>query len=578
MSAQPNPPEIASAWLATFGAALTSADVSATTACFHGHGYLRDILVFTWSNRTLQGQEKITAYLADTLCKAAISAVKLDVRAHLTPAFMAMAGSVVLGFTFDTAVGPAQGYAFLNPAPSGEWKALCVFVTLVDIRGHEESGPELGVYGGHTLAWEDVDRARRTKIEADPYVLIIGGGQTGLNVAARFKQMNIPALIVERTARVGDVWRQRYPTLTLHSVRAQHAMLYQSYPKNWPLFTSRDKLAQWLEQYADSEDLIVWKSSQVLPTPTFDPSTKRWTAVVERSGTRITLHPAHIVIAAGTLGSPYYPPMSAPERFRGKILHAGTYMGGAPFAGQRVVVVGAGNSAADVCQDLVFHGAASVTMVQRSSTCVMAVAHAQEAQQRFWPEDVPTDVADFKLNAMPTLLMRKILQAQEKAGWEAEKETHRGLREAGFELNMGVQGAGAYLLMFERFGGFFLDVGCAALIRDGQVKIKHGVEPTSYTEDSVVFTDGSALPADTVIFATSYHSIRDDLRPLFGDAVIDATSPLWGLDDEGELRGCYRASGYPGLWFAAGNFPVSRFFSKQLALEIKGLELGLYEQ
>jgi len=241
-------------------------------------------------------------------------------------------------------------------------------------------------------------------------------------------------------------------------------------------------------------------------------------------------------------------------------------------------VIGAGNSAADVCQDLVFHGAGSVTIVQRSSTCIMAIKNARAVQERFWPEDVPTEIADFKLNAMPTLMVKEMMRSREAAGWEAEKETHEGLREAGFKLNMGPEGSGAYLLMFEKFGGFWMDVGCAALIRDGKVKVKQGVEPASYTENTIVFTDGSSLPADVVIYATSYRSIRDDLRPLFTDAVIDKTDTLWGIDEEGELRGCYRSSGYPGLWFAAGNFAISRFFSKQLALEIKAIQLGLYKE
>jgi hypothetical protein len=108
-----------------------------------------------------------------------------------------------------------------------------------------------------------------------------------------------------------------------------------------------------------------------------------------------------------------------------------------------------------------------------------------------------------------------------------------------------------------------LDVGCAKLIREGKVKVKQGVEAASFTEDSLVFTDGSSLPADVVIYAlalhifsstpfsqkysTSYTSVRDDMRGLFTDEVIDRTSPLWGIDEEGEIRGCYHASGYPGV-------------------------------
>ncbi|KAF7342826.1 hypothetical protein MSAN_01998600 [Mycena sanguinolenta] len=578
MPAKSKPADIALSWLTQFKTSLAALDVKGVTACFLNHGYLRDILVFTWSNRTLHGHAKIASYLNDTLGGAGMKDMKLDNRKHLSPAYAPTTGTIVSGFTFETAVGPGQGYFYLSPSPSGEWKALSVFMMLGDIRGHEESGPESGIYGGHTLAWEDVERERREKIEQDPHVLIVGAGQNGLNVAARFKAMNIPTLLIEKEARVGD-----------------HAMLYKPYPQNWPIFTSRGKLAQWLEGYADSEDLVIWTKSQLLPTPRYDAAAKRWTVVVDRDGKHVTIRPKHIVMAAGTLGSPLFPAMKEPERFEGTILHSAHFQGAAPFAGKRVVVVGAGNSAADVCQDLVFHGAQSVTMIQRSSTCVMAAKNSSAAQQRLWPEGVPTDIADFKATAIPNLLMKQILRSREPAMWEAEKETHKGLREAGFKMSMGPEGAGPFLLMFEKFGGYCkyprrrfrrvltlstvgIDVGCAELIRQGKVKVKQGVEPRSYTEDSIVFSDGSALPADVVIYATSYRSIRDDLRPLFTDAVIDQTSPLWGLDEEGELNGCYRSSGHPGLWFVAGNFAVSRFFSKQLALQIKAIELGLSKE
>ncbi|KAJ7106206.1 FAD/NAD-P-binding domain-containing protein [Mycena epipterygia] len=569
-------PEIASSWLQRFSTFLVSFDAARAATCFHEDGFLRDILVFTWSNRSLSGRAKISAYLHEHLSSACVKAAKLDQRPHLTPEFTDATSTIASGFTFETSIGPGQGYFSLNPTTSGEWRAMSVFMALGDIRGHEESGPEEGVYEGHTLAWSDVARERCLKIEQNPHVLIIGGGQTGLNIGARFKQMNIPALIVEKNHRVGDNWRQRYPTLTLHSVKTQHTMLYQPFHHNWPIFTPRDKLAHWLEQYAETDDLIVWTNSRPLPTPKYDPARQRWTVVIDREGKHVTIHPVHIVVTAGTLGAPLFPVVRDPERFTGITLHAGYYHGGAPFAGKRVIVIGAGNSAADICQDLSFQGARSVTMVQRSSTCVMSAANARVQTEQLWPVDVPTEVSDFKLNATPLLLVKRILRAHEAESWEAERETHRGLREAGLKLNMG-DGSGAYPLMFERFGGYWLDVGCAKLIRDGKVKVKQGVEAARFTEDSLVFTDGSSLPTDVVIYATSYENIRDNMRALFSDSVIDKTSPVWGVDDEGEIRGCYRASGYPGLWFAGGNFAASRFYSKQLALTIKAIELGLYK-
>ncbi|KAJ7626784.1 FAD/NAD-P-binding domain-containing protein [Roridomyces roridus] len=579
VSLQPDTTAIASAWLEEFSTALTAGDAGATAECFLEAGYLRDVLVFTWRNRTLSGRARIAAYLNDTLKTVAVRDTALDTRPYLTPELgpvTHVAAGVSSGFTFETTVGPGQGYfSLVMDAAVGEWKALMVFMTLTDIRGHEESGAETGVYGGHTLAWHDVHRLRRNEIERNPHVLIIGAGQTGLNVGARFKQMNIPTLIVDANPRVGDNWRQRYPTLTLHTIKTHHTMLYQAYPDNWPIYTPRDKLADWLEHYAISQDLVIWTNSHPLPTPQYDPTSKRWTVLIDHAGSLVTLNPAHIVIAAGTAGRPYTPSIPSSSLFSGTILHAAAYPGGQPFIGLRTLVVGAGNSSADICQDLAFQGAKEVTMLQRSATCVVSSANVAKKLEAIWPANVPTEIADFKAQAEPYLLLRKIGSASTEEMWEEERETHRGLREAGLKLTMGEDGSGQYPMIFERFGGYWLDVGVADQIRSGRVKIKQGVEIARFTEDSVIFTDGTSLQVDVVIYATSYESVRDTMRGLFGDETIDQTSVVWGTDDEGELNGCFCPSGHPGLWFAAGDFGISRFYSKQLALEIKAIELGL---
>ncbi|KAJ7848103.1 hypothetical protein B0H13DRAFT_1906930 [Mycena leptocephala] len=221
------------------------------------------------------------------------------------------------------------------------------------------------------------------------------------------------------------------------------------------------------------------------------------------------------------------------------------YAGGKGFVGKRTLVVGAGNSSADICQDLAFHGAAEATMLQRST---------------LWPPNVPTDVADFKSQAVPFLLIREIGKATTHHMWAQQKVTHEGLREAGLKLNMGTDGNGHYPLAYERFGGgdYHLDfmkfrlnvvpglnVGVADLIRSGKVKIKQGVEIARFTENSAMFTDGSSLKIDAVV--TSVGNIRDTMRGLLGNTVIEQTSTVWGVDEEGEINGCYRPSGHPGV-------------------------------
>ncbi|KAJ8694671.1 hypothetical protein PTI98_007327 [Pleurotus ostreatus] len=569
--------QIASDWLNAFAERIYSGDVDGVASCFHPDGWLRDILIFTWDNRSLEGHDKIRSYLRGRLTKPGIQEIKLDERPHLEPYSGPVTPAhhgVGFAYTFSTEIAHCRGYVRLTQAPdTGKWNAISVQTEMEDLKGHEEEAYELGVFGGHTLTWDSVKQSRRENVERNPYALIIGGGQTGLIVAARFKQMNLPAIIIEKTARVGDVWRNRYPTLTLHTPRNQHHLLYQPFPTTWPRFTPKDKLADWMEQYAISQDLVVWTNSQALPQPIYEPDTKTWRVKVNRDGRIIELNPTHIVVATGTLGAPHMPTFDGRDGFKGTILHTIDFRGGKLFKDKKVVVVGAGNSAADICQDLVHHGAASVTMVQRSSTCVVTAESVHAVVDAKWPDGVPIDISDFKSESLPFGLLKKLLSSNEQKTRDDHNAMHEGLTKAGLRLNMGIDGAGFFSLLHERLGG--MDIGCAQLIIDGKVKIKQGVEIARTSNDSVHFTDGSTLEADVIVFATGYENIRDTMRPLFGDETIDKTSPVYGKDEEGEFRASYRPSGHPGLWFATGDFIYSRFYSKRLALELKAIQLGI---
>ncbi|GBE77698.1 FAD/NAD-P-binding domain-containing protein [Sparassis crispa] len=556
---------IASKWLTKFDGAASSGDVSRLLLTILPNGWLRDALTFTWDTRSLEGHDMIASYLSNKLPAACLTNFKLDDQPGLRPQDTPF--GIAFGFSFETAIGRGHGYAHLltdESTEEPEWKAVAVCLMLEDIKGHEESGPESGVYGGHTLSWEELRLERRAKIENDPHVIIIGGGQSGLNIAARFKQMNIPSIVVEKNGAVGDQWRMRYPTLTLHTPRNHHALLYQSYPRNWPSYTPRGKLADWMQQYAESQDLVVWTNSTVLPRAAYDTSTKRWNLVVDRDGSEVELHPAHIVVAIGTLGAPRIPEISDRDLFHGEVLHASAYKGGKPFTGKRVIVVGAGNTAADMCQDLSFHGASSVTMVQRSSTCVVSSKNIAAQFATLYPDGMPAEICDFRCFSLPFGLQKKVAIANQDQAWAREKPLHDKLRKGGLKLNMGRDGGGQNLLIFERLGGYWVDVGCAELIESGQVKVKQGVEPKRFTENGLGFTDDTELDADVIIWATGYVDPRESLKTIFGDNVIGQTSELWGLDEEYEIRGSYRSSGYPGLWYGAGGFDASRFLSKQL--------------
>ncbi|KAJ7593122.1 FAD/NAD-P-binding domain-containing protein [Mycena floridula] len=570
---------IAGNWLAKFATALSSDQVDLVTSCFsESDAWFRDTLVFSWDNRTQHGIEKISKYLANNMSETRISDLELVDETGLSPELGPLCpwlSGVSSGFTFSTPIATGKGF-FRIHEDAGEWKAFTVFMMLDQLKGSEEMGHEEGVYGGHTIAWSEVQQDRASRIENDPHVLIIGAGQTGLNVAARFKQMNIPTLVVERNPKVGDNWRQRYPTLSLHTIKKHHTLLYQAYPSTWPEYTPRDKLANWLEQYAVSQDLVVWTSSHVLPTPEYDPITRKWQVIVEKEGQKITLRPSHIVIATGGLGAFRLPTnIKNQDVFKGIQLHAGLYAGGQPFSGKHVLVVGAGNTSADICQDLVVQGAESVTMLQRSTTCVVKASTIRAQLEFNFPEKVPLENCDLKFFATPLPLIKEILGYTAEENWKREKDIHDDLRRAGLNLNMGDNGSGSFPMVFENFGGYWLDVGAAKLIGAGKILIKQGVEIAEFTESGVIFTDGSTLATDVIIFATGYQGMRESSEAIFGADAIARTGPVWGLDGEGELRGVFRPTGHPGLWFAAGDFANSRFSSKHLGIQIQAIQLGL---
>ncbi|KAI0750653.1 dimethylaniline monooxygenase (N-oxide-forming) [Daedaleopsis nitida] len=576
---------IASSWLAALTSAITSGDIDALSTLFLPDGWLRDLLVFTWDLRSLEGREKIRAFLSPTLSEAQVSSIKLDADVNLAPrsSFIAQlqAHDVEFGITFECRRGHGRGYVRLLPDAVGEYKALTVLMMLSDLHGYEETNTLIlrdELAADHSKDASEEFEKWVSETETKPYVLIVGGAQTGLQLAARFKQMNIPTLVIERTPRVGDVWRNRYPSLTLHTPRRQHSLLYQTYPSNWPEYTPRDKLAQWIEHYAIVQDVVVWTNAELQPHPKYDSAAHEWDVTVLRNGVPVKLRPAHIVLATGTLGKPNVPSVPSQERFSGTVLHSSVYKGPKSYAGKRVVVVGAGNSAIDICQDSVYAGAESVTMIQRSSTCVMDRNFISGFQRQTWPEDVPVEVADLRWGGMPFGLTKKLSIATQDFMRDAQKELHAKLNKGGLKVDMGPDGAGLYILVLERLGGLWQDKGGADLIADGKIKVRNGVSPASFTKTGLVLSDGSELPADVVVYATGYINIRETNRALFGDKVIDQVKPIYGLDEEGEVKGSYRPSGHHGLWFATGDFFMSRFLSKTLALQLKAIQLGLLKQ
>lgn len=180
---------------------------------------------------------------------------------------------------------------------SAHASSFTLFTSIEELIGYEEKfggKRPAGVTHGENVGRESwADRRHREKnfINTEPTVVIVGAGQAGLNLAAHLGQLDIPTLIIDKNDRIGDNWRKRYRFLVLHDPVWYDHMSYIPFPDNWPVFTPKDKLADWFESYAASMELNVWMKTE-LKGADFDEKTHTWTVPVKQpDGTLRNLHP-----------------------------------------------------------------------------------------------------------------------------------------------------------------------------------------------------------------------------------------------------------------------------------------------
>ncbi|KAJ5774146.1 hypothetical protein N7457_009042 [Penicillium paradoxum] len=545
---------------------LAARDKAAVSSLFLDNCYWRDHLCYSWDYHTREGPQAVSAFVTE----APPSKIEID---RSSPFKSPHKGAIdgfgdVLGieFFFKVTTENGHGNGVMRLAEDdGNWKIFTVFTSLVDLKGHEEKKERpFGVRHGEQQGrknWKDRRTDEINFVDKDPAVLIVGAGQGGLVAAARLKMLKVDTLIIDRETRVGDNWRQRYHQLVLHDPVWYDHMPYLPFPPDWPVYTPKDKLADFFETYVKFRELNVWTQTEI-KSSSWDEGKKEWTVVLERqteNGTETrTLHPRHVIQATGHSGKKNLPTFEGMENFKGdRMCHSSEFSGAnSESKGKKAVVVGSCNSAHDISQDFVEKGY-DVTMVQRSSTCVLSSDSTLKISFKGLYDETgpPTEDADLYLWSIPTHPRR------------AEK--------VGFKVDNGPSESGLLMKYFQRGGGYYIDVGGSQLIIDGKVKVKQGQEISEILPHGLRFADGTELPADEIVFATGYQNMRTETRVIFGDEVADRVGDIWGLDQEGEMRTIWRRSGHPGFWFMGGNLALSRYYSRLLALQIKAVEEGM---
>ncbi|MDA9521765.1 monooxygenase [Bradyrhizobium sp. CCBAU 11434] len=569
----------AQAWLDEFERALGQPDRAALDRLFLADCFWRDVLALSWNLQTLAGRDGIVRALAALSLNAAPRSFKIAPN-RAAPRWVTRAGTNTIEtiFSFETALGRGSGVLRLVPdiADGDRLKAWTLLTALEELKGFEEqlgtSRPRGQAYSRDFRGpnWLDQRNASRDYADREPVALVVGGGQAGLAIAARLKQLQIDTLIVDRGARIGDTWRKRYHALTLHNQVQVNHMPYMPFPPSWPTYIPKDKLANWFEAYVDAMELNFWTGAE-FEGGAYDEAGDHWTVTLRRAdGSERTMHPRHVIMATGVSGIANIPDIPTLDRFKGTLLHSSRYEDGENWTGKRAIVIGTGNSGHDIAQDLYSSGA-EVTLVQRSPTLVTNIEPSAQLAYATYNDGTLED-NDLIAASMPTPLAKKTHVMLTEQSKELDKDLLDGLRRVGFKLDFGEGGTGWQFKYLTRGGGYYFNVGCSNLIVEGAIKLKQFEDIESFTEGGAQMKDGSAVAADLIVLSTGYKPQEYLVRKLFGDGVADRIGPVWGFGDGFELRNMYARTKQPGLWFIAGSLAQCRINSKFLALQIKAIE------
>ncbi|MEU8944667.1 NAD(P)/FAD-dependent oxidoreductase [Streptomyces sp. NPDC048489] len=361
----------------------------------------------------------------------------------------------------------------------------------------------------------------------DRPVYVIGGGPGGLAVAYALRAQGVRAVVLEKSDRVGASWRRHYDRLHLHTTRRLSALPGLAMPRAFGRWVSRDNVVRYLEKYAEHHQLEIVTGVEV--------------SRVERAGDAWLLHAtggreltgSAVVVATGYNHTPRLPDWPGRDAYSGELLHAGAYREPAPYAGRDVLVVGIGNTGAEIAVDLVEGGAGRVRLAVRTAPHIVRRSTAGWAAQftGILVRRLPVRVVDALAGPMAKVSVPD-LSAQ------GLPRPATGLYSRVKEGSIPVQ-----------------DVGLIDAVRKGRVEIVAAVD--GFEEGKVVLADGTRIGPDTVIAATGYERALDGL-----------VGHLGVLDERGRpvVHGGHTPKNAPGLYFTGFTNPISGMF-RELALD-----------
>ena len=336
--------------------------------------------------------------------------------------------------------------------------------------------------------------------------MIVGAGASGLSAAGALRCRGIDAEVLEQDAAIGGTWARRYDRLHLHTIRRFSGLAHYPIPRRYSTYLSRDQFVEYLQEYASAMRLRVVTDTTVTR---IHPSDAGGNWVIDTAtGSR---QARIVVIATGQYRQPIIPEWEGRESYRGRLLHSAAYTNAVPFAGHRVLVVGAGNSGAEIATDLAEHGAASVAMSVRTPPPVVPRD----------PFGMPVQRTSILLSTLPAAIANRF-------GRVTARLTLGDLTRYGFPR--------AEFTPYTTKRIPIIDVGFVRALGSGLVTIRPAVE--RLTSDGAVFADGSSEPFDAIVAATGFMTGLERLINVTG--VLDAHGePIAKSGEPGSAPGLY---------------------------------------
>ncbi|WWC87438.1 uncharacterized protein L201_002327 [Kwoniella dendrophila CBS 6074] len=575
ISESTDPRSVAQEVVSQLNAALSAQDAEKFSDLFMEYGVWRDRALITWDYRTFNFRNAIKKAASDLLPTTPVSKVTLMEPQPKVERPYKDLSFIQAHISLETNI--AGGTALVNIVNTENgFKIWTLNTALESLHGH----PEAPERDGHMTGPHSWQKQRELDVAlegVEPDVLIVGGGQNGLMLAARLKALGVNALIIERNKRIGDNWRGRYEALSLHLPHWADHFAYMPYPKHWPMYCPAAKIADWFEWYVSALELYIWTDSSV--TGASQTANGEWTVEVERGGVgKRTFHPKQLVMATSLAGVPYSPTIVGRDKFKGTVRHSTEHDSSREWVGKKALVVGTSSSGFDTAYDFARRGV-EVTLLQRSPTYIMSLTHSVPRILGIYKPDESgmrpdIEVADRIAYGLPVGPSEEMGRRLGTELTELDHDLLQAMEDRGFKTWRGQRATSTQTLGYTKNGGFYFDAGACEQIINGNIKVEQGYID-HFTEDKVVLNGDRERNFDIVILATGFSNTIDSVRRTLGDEVADKFNPIWGMNEEGELNSAWRDTGVPNMWLSVGTLQAARYHSKTVALRIKAKLEGI---